>query len=237
MRKLRSAVVVSNPRKPKAAKAAKKVRAFLKSKGVRPVKGHKADALILVGGDGTLLYNKKNYDLPMLGIGTKNSAICKLTMDNWRKKLPKILKGFKTESRSMLSCKVKGMKTEDALNDVVIRSRDHRVIDIQLQINKKKFDFYADGVLFSTPTGSTAYCYSCGGRKLSKHAPNYEVAAIAPYKRAFKPRVLPGRTICVASTKSSTADLVIDGQFIHALKPNSKVRVSKSRKAVRLIQV
>jgi len=238
MRQLKSAILIYNPTKPHAKALAGEVRRFLTTHGARVVREEKsADALITVSGDGTLLYHKSRYNLPIFAIGNENSAICQAKADNWKRMLSRILqRGFTTERRGMLSCEAGGKVVEDALNEVVIRSRDHRVIDILLGVNGKKFKFLADGVLFSTPTGSTAYCYSCGGRKLPVHARKYEAVAIAPYRRAFRPMVLKDSAICAASTQSRAADLVFDGQFIHRMSPGSRIRVFKSRRAIHLIK-
>jgi len=239
MKKLRKALVIFNPTKPFARKLAEKVKRFIRSRGAEVVSNPKlADALIMVSGDGTILYNKDRYDLPIFAIGSRNSVICQSSTENWEKRLGRIIdSGFSTESRSMLTCEAGGKPIKDALNEIVIRSRDHRVIDIHLSIGGKRHEFYADGVLFTTPTGSTAYCYSCGGSILPKHSRKYEIVGIAPYMRAFKPTTVRDSAVTMASTPSRTADLVFDGQFIHHIKPNAKIRIRKSRRAVRLVMV
>ncbi len=238
MKRLRRALVIFNPKKPHAKELATEVSAFLRANGAEVVKHAEiADALIIVSGDGTLLYHKSKYRLPIFAIGSETSFICQATSKNWGGKLLRIIRdGFRTEKRMMLACEVNGKVVENALNEVVIRSRDHRVIDLEVSVGGKRFSFYADGILFSTPTGASAYCYSCGGSELPKHARRYEVVAIAPYRRLFKPMIVRDSAVSSATTKSSTADLVFDGQFIHRVKPGSKIRVYKSRQTVELIR-
>jgi NAD+ kinase len=237
MRKLKHAAIVWNPKKPEAKKLAARVRVFLAAGGARITGAGRADVLFIVGGDGTLLYNKGRFGMPIFAIGSERSFICQATAANWMAVVRKIMRrGFATERRMMLACEVGGRVIENALNEIVIRSRDHRVIDLHVEVGGRRSEFYADGVLFSTPTGSSAYCYSCGGRELPLHAHMYEVAAIAPYRRLFRPVVVPDSTACTAWTMSGSADLVFDGQFIHRMKPGARVRIRKSARTVELVK-
>lgn len=235
---MKVAKIVWNPKKPQAKIIAKEVARFLSANGVRVADSPSvADLLIIVGGDGTLLYNKGHYNLPIFAIGSRRSFICQATAENWKEKLRKVLrKGFTVERRMMLACEAGGKVLENALNEVVVRSRNHRVIDVHLQFGKRRADFYADGVLFSTPTGSSAYCYSCGGKELPKHARKYAIVAIAPYRRAFKPAIAPDSVACNVWTGSRSADLVFDGQFIHKIRPRARIRIRKSTRFTELVR-
>jgi len=237
MKMLRRALVIFNPKKPHARELAADVRKFLEAGGVEVAGSKPADALIVVSGDGTLLYHKSRHRLPLFAIGNRRSFICQAHAGNWREKLRRIIRrGFATERRMMLACEVDGKVVEDALNEIVIRSRDHRVIDLEVDAGGRRFAFSADGVLFSTPTGSTAYCYSCGGGELPRHAKKYEIVAIAPYRRAFKPMTVPDSAAAAATTSSPNADLVFDGQFIHRVRPGSRIRVRRSSRSVELVK-
>ncbi|MEM3555504.1 MAG: NAD(+)/NADH kinase [Candidatus Micrarchaeia archaeon] len=231
--KVMSAFVVANPEKEWAVKLKREVEAFLIQRGVRVEEGQ---VLITIGGDGTLLYNKNKYNKPVFGIGNERSFICQSNYKNWREILERLLKRNKIERRSMLECRSAGKRYENALNEVCIRSRDHRLVELILFFNGKKATFRADGVLFSTPTGSTAYAYSCGAPELPPNAKKYEVVPIAPYRRSFKPVVLPNSAKCTVVVKKGNADLVIDGQFIHHIKTNSKIAVEVSRKHFSLLK-
>jgi len=239
MRKASKIFVVFNPKKPNARELAQEVRGLINSSSASVVDNPKnADLLVIIGGDGTLLYNKLKYNLPIFAIGSEKSFICQSHAGNWREKLARILSnGYKVEKRMMLSCSVDDVYIEDALNEVAIHTRNHRVIDIELLIGEKKFAFYADGVIFSTPTGSTAYCYSSGGSELSKHARKYEIVAIAPYRRAFTHVSVPDSMVAAAIVKSDNADLVFDGQYIHHVKSGSVVKVWKSSRYLELVKV
>ena len=224
--RFKTAIVVANPKKKVAEKIKLEVAEFLRKRGIVVAKS--GDVVITIGGDGTMLYNKDKFEQPIFGIGSRKSYICQANFENWRDRLSEVLKDYKLEKRMMLECDIGGRKYKKALNEVVIRSRDHRVIELTVFIGSQKFTFKADGVIFATPTGSTGYAYSCGGPQLSKRAKKYVVIAIAPYRRAFKPLVIDEETKCVAYLISGNADLVIDGQFIHPAELGDKIKIEKN---------
>jgi len=232
--KIRSAFVVPNPRKQRAVKLKSEVERFLRQHGIKVKYG--GDVLITIGGDGTMLYNKGRYSQPIFGIGSDRSVICQSTFKNWRGIVSKVLRRNRIEWRSMLQCRISGKTYEDALNELCVLSRNHRVIKISLSFLGKKKVFRADGVLFSTPTGSTAYAYSAGARKLPPHIRKYEIVPVNSYMREFKPVVVPDSTECEVKALEGNADLVVDGQFIHHLRLNSTVKVRKSPRKLGLIQ-
>lgn len=223
--KFKTATVVANPKKEVAEELKLEVAEFLRKKGIEVVRS--GEILITIGGDGTMLYSKDKFNQPIFGIGSDRSMICQAKFKNWRKKLGDLLKSYRIDYRMMLVCGIGGRKYKKALNEVVIRSRDHRVIELTLLVGNKKYTFKADGVIFSTPTGSTSYAYSSGGPELNKKARKYVVVAIAPYRRAFKPLVVSDKTKCIACLRDGNADLVTDGQFIHPVEVGEKIRIEK----------
>lgn len=236
--RLASARIICNPKKPQAKALARKVTEFLAGKGVRiEGRGPAPSILITIGGDGTLLYNKFASTAPIFAIGTSKSFICQSKGKDWKQMLSAIARsGFRVEKRAMLECVVSGKAAGDALNDIALKSGNHRVIHVGIACGKMKARFYADGVLFSTPTGSSAYCYSCGGKQLPPLSKKYEITGIAPHRRAFKPLVVPGSSQCLAWTESSGAVLVLDGQRILRAPPGEKIRIRKSRKHILLVR-
>ena len=234
----RRAAIAPNPRKKWAHKITRELHAFLKLRGisVTSVRGM-ADLLITVGGDGTILHEKEHCDLPIFGIGSETSFVCQARQKDWKKKLSAALASPRIEERSMLASWLNGRRLEDALNDVFVRNWDHRVLDFEVRANGFSGKFMADGVLFSTPTGSSAYAYSAGGRQLSPTARKYEIVGLAPYRRRFRPLVVDDKTISrlIVNTRRQ-AFAVIDGQFSHRLKiGGNTLVVKKSGKRVPLL--
>ena len=232
--KFKTATIVANPKKRIAVETKGSVVEFLRKNKIKIMKH--GEILITLGGDGTLLYNREKFGQPVFGIGNEKSFICQSNFRNWRKKLAELLSGYRLEKRMMLECEIDGRKYKRALNEVVVRSRDHRVVELVLFVGNRKFEFKADGVILATPTGSTAYAYSCGAPELSKKTKKYVVVAIAPYRRAFKPLVVDEKTKCSFYLKEGNADLVIDGQFVHPIELGVKIKVKKSSEYAQLAQ-
>ncbi len=239
--KITSATILGNPKKPQTRRLKAEVALFLKMHGVKIVSASDAMSgsdghghiLITIGGDGTILFNKNRIHLPVFAIGSESSFLCQAIAQDWRKKLMPILQhGYSIEFRTMLSGKLDGHILPDALNEFVIRSREHRVIRLHLKCGGKTRTFRADGLIFSTATGSRAYAYSAGGREMPPLSKSYQIVPIAPFRREFSPLTLSPSTHCTVEIEPRCrADAVSDGQFLYPItKPcRLQVFVSKNR--------
>lgn len=237
MEKVKSAVVIANPKKREAGRILGEVEKFLSENGVE-VMEREADIFIAIGGDGTILYNKGHFDKPIFGIGSASSFLCQANEGDWREKLSGILEGFRIQERLMLSSELEGKRLPDALNEVCVRNKEHRILEMKLGVDGKEYSFRADGVLFSTPTGSTAYSYSCGGSEMDVKERRYQIVAIAPYRREFSPTIVPHSAVCSLVVQSECdADVVIDGQYVVPLAEEANVRVFASKNKARFIIV
>ncbi|MFH1285520.1 MAG: hypothetical protein ABIH99_02970 [Candidatus Micrarchaeota archaeon] len=237
--KIKKVIVIANnkigdARKREArGKLKREVIEFLEARGVGVVEeAGKANAVVTIGGDGTILYVKQKIQgKPIFAIGGKFSAICQTKKTNWKKPLERAIARGAVEKRSMLACSFDGKKSEDALNEICVRNRSCRAVWFELTAGKKKFVFRADGIIFATPTGSTAYAYSCGGKRLARNARGYEIVAVAPYRREFKPLVINEREKALLRVKShGEIEVVVDGQFGHKLRGNNVLVFKSSRK-------
>jgi NAD+ kinase len=239
--KVRYATILGNPKKPETRGLKSEVSQLLKSLKVKTVSASRAMSgkplsghiLITIGGDGTILYNKNRIFLPVFAIGSESSFICQAIGSNWRKKLSQLIThGSRIEKRTMLSANLEGKPLPDALNEFVIRSREHRVIRLHLQCGGRSCSFRSDGLIFSTATGSHAYAYSAGGKEMPNLSKNYQVVPICPYRREFSPVMLKSGTVCKLKIEPSCrADAVSDGQFLFPIKRpcTLEVRVSKRK--------
>jgi len=231
-----SAYVVANPKKPAVAKVKEEVEKFLAERKVGI--SSEGKLLVTIGGDGTILHNNRHFDKDIFAIGSKSSFLCQARLENWREKLGKILSGYKVQKRMMLASELDGKRLPDALNEVCARNKEHRILVLGLEIGKKWHEFRADGVMFATPTGSPAYCYSCGGKELAADANEYQAVAIAPFRREFEPVVVPAEVKCRLIVESECdADVVIDGQEVFPLKQKSVVKVWVSDKKAKFVIV
>ncbi len=242
--KLKFAAIAANPKKPQAAKLVPKIASLLKKHGVAkaPAGNLRAKAghiLITVGGDGTILYNKSKFHLPIFAIGSESSFICQARFGNWKAKLGQIIRhGFMVEKRAMLSATLDGKKLPDALNEFVVRTREHRVIRLHLKYGKKSSSFRADGLIFSTATGSRAYAYSAGGKEMPNLSKNYQIVPICPYRREFSPKTVSPATKCNAKIEPyCRADVVSDGQFLYPVDKQSVLKVWVSKKKMEFVKL
>lgn len=228
--KLTSTAILFNPFKAHAKGIKEEMAFFLRSSGVRPLPPSRAQILITIGGDGTILYNKNRFSRPYWAIGSDTSFICQSHQRTWKKDLARLIaRGFSTEKRLMLRAKLNGSPLPDALNEVVVRSQYHRVLDLELTIGKKRVLLQADGLIFSTPTGSSAYAYSAGGKEMTPTARRWQVVAIAPYRRLFKPMVLSPNQVCrVRVVGLAKADAIVDGQTHKPIRGGSELVVKAS---------
>ena len=220
--------VLPNYNKPWAKSLATRVKAFLRKHRFQIVRQNE-DVAVCIGGDGTILYanHRRKFQHTVFGIGSKTSYMCALRKDNWRKFLVHLLNHGKYENRILLNAMIKG-KPYEAMNDVVIHNNDFRVITIFLEINGKKYQFEGDGIIMSTPTGSSAYAYSAGGKLLHPSLKKIEVVPICPYKRTIKPFVVDADSKMTISCDRSWT-LIIDGIKIRKIVHKEKLTVNAGR--------
>ena len=160
------------------------------------------DLLVTIGGDGTLLRSVsyiRNLGIPIMGINTgRLGFLATLGSDELDEKLEKILnKKFRTEKRSLLKVKFNGIdNTTDfkyALNEIsVTRKNTTSLIKIKTSLDGNYLNSYwADGLIISTPTGSTGYSLSCGGPILYPQTKVFALTPIAPHNLNARPIIIP----------------------------------------------
>jgi len=226
---VKRAAVFANRKKPQTAALRREVEKFLRAHGV--ALSGRPQLVITIGGDGTVLYHKKHYGVPYFAIGSNTSFICQSTFANWQGKLSRALSDLKTEKRLMLSCSIDGKKMPFSLNEIGIRNPEPRVLSLHLAVGKKHYAFRADGLLFCTATGSPAYCYSCGGKQMSKRATCYQAVAISPFRRTFAPLVLAKNASCTLRLSGpERAQFFIDGHCFRLFTSENTLKVWASKK-------
>jgi NAD+ kinase len=221
--------IFHNAKKKWAVALAREVGAFLKQKGIG-AGAKKADFTVVIGGDGTILYNRDKLEGAVFGIGSKRSFICQCTKENWEEALSSFIAKPAFEERMMLSVLV-GKKKYSALNDVAILSRAHEVLTLAVDIGQDSCTFDADGVVLSTPTGSTAYAYAAGGPVIEPTLEVFSLVPVAPDKRLFDPMVISS-SHKVAISSQSPAHMVIDGEKPILLKRGEVVKISRNSRKI-----
>lgn len=223
--------ILANMRKDWALKLSRSIGSFLSSRGFS-ISHSSADATICIGGDGTIFhyaYFKKTSG-SIVGIGSKTSSICqfqheKLSMAS----LVNALKNNKTEKRLTLSASSDSLnKSFHSLNDLVLHTHDYRVITITLKTGGKTYKFEGDGIIISTPTGSSAYCYSAGGKILDRTERKISIVPICPYKRSLKPTIV-NEDAEITISANRTSDFIIDGIYVGRLQPETRLHIKKGK--------
>ncbi len=207
-----------------------------------------ADLLIVLGGDGTLLSMARSVGdlgVPLLGVNLGGLGF--LTATTTEEMIPAVqafLAGrMAVEERMMLAARVvrggQSVFQQIALNDVVItKSAMSRIISLSVTVEgQTSTDYRADGLIISTPTGSTAYCLSAGGPILFPTMDAIVLVPIASHTLTNRPIVLPGtHRLGVTLQTAQEVMLTLDGQVGFDLREFDTVEVAQSPSRVRLVR-
>ncbi len=208
------------------------------------------DLVIILGGDGTLLHvaeTAARYEIPVIGINLGNLGfLTELTEKETEPALRRIINGTVTmELRSMLKARlISNAETSDyryALNDVVIsKNAADRLLYLATKADEDYITTYkADGLILSTPTGSTAYSLSAGGPLVHPGLQTTLLTPICPFMLSSRPIILPPeKTISSqlqADDPEAAADIIIDGQKGWEMKPGDVLEVEQAEHPLHLI--
>ena len=208
-----------------------------------------AELVVVLGGDGTLISVARlmcGKDVPILGVNLGSLGfLTETTVEELYLRLEKCLQGNpRVSDRMMLEVTVhrggRGIETYRALNDVVInKGALARIVDLETRVNGLFLTtFKADGLIISTPTGSTGYSMSAGGPIVHPQMSCVVITPICPHTLTNRPIVLPDESIISITVKSSFDEMVyltIDGQVGLELKEGDSVEVRRALKTVALV--
>ena len=207
------------------------------------------DFVVVIGGDGTILRVARSaaiFDTPILGINFGTLGyLADVEKINAIDAIEKVLNGdFTIENRMMLEPYVeRGCVSHEinlALNEVCItNSVCSRMIKLSVEVNGEYFDtFRADGIIVSTPTGSTAYNLSAGGPILSPHTELMTITHICPHTLYARPFDIDGNDVVRIRVQSNynNVQMSCDGQSTVQMKNDDVIIVKKSRYVTRIIK-
>lgn len=261
MSESKSTLIFANLNKDDAGHAAQIVQAELEQKGwhaeILAFRGSISEypdfdrysLIISLGGDGTLLYaarfaGPRNIPILPINLGTLG-FIAANKMDTWALTFEHWQSGdLKPSKRLMLqSCAYRGkniLHRGIALNDIVVSSESGaRMIRMCLSINRECFGYYrADGLIVSTPTGSTAYNLAAGGPALHPEISALIINPICPFTLASRPLVIPASNyidIEIDETKKAGALLIADGHIVANLEKGDVVQIREYEKSAFLV--
>ncbi len=203
------------------------------------------DALVTLGGDGTLISAVRrsfDYDIPVLGVYAGNLGfLADVSMDELEVFVQNMVNGnCRIDERSVLEATLIRNGEEmrvHAFNDIVLtRPSISNMINIETLIDGKAFNtYYGDGVIVSTPTGSTAYNLSAGGPVLFPLTEVFTLTPICPHSLTQRPVVLPGKFSIEMKTPTNPALMIVDGQDMHELDIGESVHIKLAVKTAKLI--
>jgi len=207
----------------------------------------KSDIVISIGGDGTMLntaYRAQFYNKPVLGVNFgKLGFLAEINVNQVDKFIEDIKAGnYEIEERMIITGECIGHKIETlyAINDIVIdKGGWPKMIEMTVHVNDEYVTtFAADGVIVSTPTGSTGYAVSTGGPIVTPRTDVITLCPISPHVLTMRPLVLPGDSEIVITASSHHKNVLAncDGQRVFAFKPPLRIKIKKSERPFMLVR-
>jgi len=207
-----------------------------------------ADLILSVGGDGTFLRaarKVKDRGTPILGIKMGGLGfLTEIAVEQWQESLENVLAGeYRVEDRLTLDCRVQRdgetVFQDFALNEAVLYRLTPHLLHSEIYLDG---DFSGcltcDGLIVSTPTGSTAYCLSAGGPIVSPAVACFIIAAICPHILAARPLVVSDREkIIIREISQHQASLVLDGSVEFKIHPEDELEIKKSAIKINFLRV
>lgn len=242
--------IITKPQDAISQETAAKLSEFLRKKGITVSTetceiARQADLIMVVAGDGTLLNTARTFvdnNIPILGINLgRLGFLADISVADMFEAVEQILQGeFIKEERCLLSCQIEKdaqiLHNCLAFNDAVVHRKDTlRMIEFEVFINDKFVSTQrADGLIITTPTGSTAYALSSGGPIMHPGVNAISLVSISPHTMSHRPLLVPGDSEIVVRVQSS-ASVSFDGQSSFLIEPEHTVRVRQHASFVHLL--
>jgi len=210
---------------------------------------NQAELVVVLGGDGTLISVARLFsgrDVPILGVNLGSLGfLTEITVEELYTRLEKVLEGNpRVSERMMLEVTLhrEGQEIEKGhvLNDMVInKGALARIVDLETKVNRHFLTTYkADGLIVSTPTGSTGYSLSAGGPIIHPLMSCIVITPICPHTLTNRPIVVTDESvisITVASSFDEKVYLTLDGQVGFELREGDSVEVRRALKTTALV--
>ena len=207
------------------------------------------DLAIVIGGDGTLLHVARSMahkNVPIVGVNLGHLGfLTDISQDDMLNEVDAILAGnYTLETRMMLQVQVQRQASiiyqETALNDVVIgRHAREKLINWQVQVNQQFVTAArSDGVIFATPTGSTAYALSAGGAIMHPGIDVISLVPVSPHTLSNRPITLPADStieLNIVTDSNDSAHVSCDGIIGCTLEQDDTVLITKADLSVSLV--
>lgn len=214
------------------------------------IEGLDADLVITLGGDGAILRACRQlgrHQLPILGINLgRLGFLADLSPDDFRKNFDEIqARNFRVVKHLMLQCRLRRADGSEeqflGLNEAAVSSAASlRMLDVELSIDGELVTTYScDGLIVSTPTGSTAHSLSAGGPILKQDMQAFVITPICPHTLTNRPLVDSADCLYTLRLQHvpEGATLVVDGQVKRLLRPGDVIEVSRAPVSFQLVKI
>lgn len=224
------------------------IKIFTNSENLKNEITNDLDVIITLGGDGTILSTARavvRHGIPILGINTGNLGfLTSIEISDVEEALIKLFnKNYYTENRLMLKCELKNYNKVfefNAFNDIVVsKGALSRVAEYEIFVDKEYYTtVVSDGIIISTPTGSTAYSLSAGGPIIYPTLDVISITPICPHSLGVRTIILGSDSDISIKIKRSSESLfiTIDGQKSDELDDNAIINISKYPYKCKLIR-
>ncbi|MGD6858499.1 MAG: NAD(+)/NADH kinase [Enterobacteriaceae bacterium] len=222
---------------------------FSKSCNIKKI-AKKSDLVIILGGDGSMLKSCRilaKYNVKVIGLNLGNLGfLTDLETKNLKKKLKLILKGnFVSDKRFLLETKIVDKKkkiiSKNAINEIIIHANKFfEMINFSVYIDEVfAFSCKSDGLVISTPTGSTAYSLSIGGPIIHPSLNAILISPIFPHSLSFRPIIIDNQKIIKIKIKNINLKLNIrhDNQDILFIKEGKEILINRTKYYLDLIHI
>jgi len=251
--------IVCKPQAKKAAGMAQEIYTFLQNHGTVMAEAalaqaidvpgfsfqdldKKADVVVTVGGDGTILRALCDIDKPIFainlgGMGFLSEVEAKYAFEG----LKRVIAGeYNVEERAKLKVVLDGKRLPDAANEVTIQTaRIAKILYLKCFVDGELVESMgADGVIVATPTGSTSYSLSVGGPIMDPSVNAMILAPLAAFKLSARPWIIPLERVIkvVVLPKSKESMLVIDGRYTEPVSSKSDIVITGSEHTAKFIR-
>ncbi|MBI5347365.1 MAG: NAD(+)/NADH kinase [Candidatus Aenigmarchaeota archaeon] len=214
----------------------------LKKRGMS-IKKFSGDMLITVGGDGTMLWASHQTNVPILPVKIEGHGfLCTVDFESLLKNLDKLItKEYTVTERLRIKCnKIKYDRIEKyfsrifpriypmSLNEIVFaRKRPSKILNVEFVIDDVAFRFSGDGLMFSTPSGSTAYSLSAGGSIIDPSLDVITITPLYPFFSNIKPMVIPASKQIILKVTAGDCSIIVDGHGGEYVKADSEFLIEK----------
>jgi NAD+ kinase len=208
-----------------------------------PIADAPADAVIVIGGDGTILRTIQQMKSPIPVIGVNWGEVgflADLEPSEALEFIKKMPRGFSVDERMRISLSDDTSCLGNALNEaLIVTTRPAKMLKFSVIVDGVTTEqFRADGLLISTPTGSTAYAMSAGGPIVDPRIQGFLLVPLAPYLLSSRPHLISSdRNLKIITESSKSAHLVIDGQKTVELGTLMTINVKRSEQPALFVDV